>query len=337
MMSNADLLASKISEAALKFGWLEQLDPASKQEPNDPNALQALMAGSQILANNQAARDDVSVASRGNTSVVSRGNASVMSRGNASVVSRHSTASSRGSNHDISEMEPMDILEMAKSLVTLPCEALLVGEAEQLEMIESMLSAPVPPSLINEIDDDDDDDEEDFEDPFAQESEVEAKNKRASDQVLTALAALLLADENDTNEGNDQQRRRRGKDSSRRGNTKRGKRRTPRKKQQPQEASFDDSTIATDSSSYRSPRSVCSTSVPTDKELLAKGWKKALDSTCGRYYYYTIDHSQVVWENPLESHDDWFSTDDESREAFAQEEEDPFALDPFDLLDEEVN
>jgi hypothetical protein len=39
--------------------------------------------------------------------------------------------------------------------------------------------------------------------------------------------------------------------------------------------------------------------VPSKSELLAIGWRKARDADSGRYYYYTLDHSQVVWENPL--------------------------------------
>eukprot|EP00804_Cyclotella_cryptica_P002414 CCRYP_004102-RA/>CCRYP_004102-RA protein AED:0.02 eAED:0.02 QI:0/0/0/1/1/1/2/0/848 len=39
--------------------------------------------------------------------------------------------------------------------------------------------------------------------------------------------------------------------------------------------------------------------VPTDDELMAIGWAKALDPNSGLYYYFTLDRSKTVWENPL--------------------------------------
>ena len=39
--------------------------------------------------------------------------------------------------------------------------------------------------------------------------------------------------------------------------------------------------------------------VPTDEELFAVGWAKALDPNTGSHYYYTLDRSQIVWDNPL--------------------------------------
>ncbi len=39
--------------------------------------------------------------------------------------------------------------------------------------------------------------------------------------------------------------------------------------------------------------------VPDDDELLAHGWKKAMDMATGQYYFYTLDRSKVVWNNPL--------------------------------------
>lgn len=36
-----------------------------------------------------------------------------------------------------------------------------------------------------------------------------------------------------------------------------------------------------------------------ENTLRAFGWMKAFDEKSGRSYYYTIDHSQVTWENPL--------------------------------------
>ena len=39
--------------------------------------------------------------------------------------------------------------------------------------------------------------------------------------------------------------------------------------------------------------------VPTDEELFAVGWAKAMDSKSGNYYYFTLDRKTIVWENPL--------------------------------------
>lgn len=39
--------------------------------------------------------------------------------------------------------------------------------------------------------------------------------------------------------------------------------------------------------------------IPTDEELLAIGWAKALDASSGNYYYFTLDRSQIIWDNPL--------------------------------------
>ena len=39
--------------------------------------------------------------------------------------------------------------------------------------------------------------------------------------------------------------------------------------------------------------------VPTDEELFAVGWAKALDTNSGSYYYFTLDRKQIVWDNPL--------------------------------------
>ena len=42
-----------------------------------------------------------------------------------------------------------------------------------------------------------------------------------------------------------------------------------------------------------------SSTVPSDEELVAIGWAKALDPNSGSYYYFTLDRSKTVWENPL--------------------------------------
>jgi len=39
--------------------------------------------------------------------------------------------------------------------------------------------------------------------------------------------------------------------------------------------------------------------VPSDEDLFAAGWAKALDSNSGSYYYFTLDRKQTVWDNPL--------------------------------------
>ena len=38
---------------------------------------------------------------------------------------------------------------------------------------------------------------------------------------------------------------------------------------------------------------------PDDDELFAIGWAKALDANTGVYYYFTLDRTKTVWENPL--------------------------------------
>ncbi len=39
--------------------------------------------------------------------------------------------------------------------------------------------------------------------------------------------------------------------------------------------------------------------IPTDEELFVIGWAKAMDPNSGSYYYYTLDRSKTVWDNPL--------------------------------------
>jgi hypothetical protein len=39
--------------------------------------------------------------------------------------------------------------------------------------------------------------------------------------------------------------------------------------------------------------------LPSDEELNAIGWAKALDENSGSYYYFTLDRTKTVWENPL--------------------------------------
>ena len=39
--------------------------------------------------------------------------------------------------------------------------------------------------------------------------------------------------------------------------------------------------------------------LPSDEELNAIGWAKALDMNSGSYYYFTLDRTKTMWENPL--------------------------------------
>lgn len=39
--------------------------------------------------------------------------------------------------------------------------------------------------------------------------------------------------------------------------------------------------------------------VPTDEELFTIGWAKAMDQNSGSYYYFTLDRTKTVWDNPL--------------------------------------
>jgi hypothetical protein len=41
--------------------------------------------------------------------------------------------------------------------------------------------------------------------------------------------------------------------------------------------------------------------VPSDEDLFAVGWAKALDPKSGSFYYFTLDRSQIVWDNPLQT------------------------------------
>jgi hypothetical protein len=41
------------------------------------------------------------------------------------------------------------------------------------------------------------------------------------------------------------------------------------------------------------------TAIPTDEELFAIGWAKALDPNSGAHYFFTLDRSRTAWENPL--------------------------------------
>ncbi len=43
----------------------------------------------------------------------------------------------------------------------------------------------------------------------------------------------------------------------------------------------------------------CKEDASSDVALRSLGWRKTLDKTSGRYYFYTVDHAKVTWENPL--------------------------------------
>lgn len=44
--------------------------------------------------------------------------------------------------------------------------------------------------------------------------------------------------------------------------------------------------------------------IPTDDDLFAIGWAKAMDPNSGSYYYFTLDRSKTVWDNPLSTRSD---------------------------------
>mmetsp|Transcript_21949 Transcript_21949/g.33298 ORF Transcript_21949/g.33298 Transcript_21949/m.33298 type:complete len:798 (-) Transcript_21949:1811-4204(-) len=53
------------------------------------------------------------------------------------------------------------------------------------------------------------------------------------------------------------------------------------------------------SGSMASGNTSASEAIPTDQELFDIGWAKALDLKSGSYYYFTLDRSKIIWENPL--------------------------------------
>lgn len=54
-----------------------------------------------------------------------------------------------------------------------------------------------------------------------------------------------------------------------------------------------------DDTSLLSGDLISETGVPSDQDLFAVGWAKALDAKSGSYYYFTLDRSKIVWDNPL--------------------------------------
>ena len=55
-----------------------------------------------------------------------------------------------------------------------------------------------------------------------------------------------------------------------------------------------------DEYSQTSEAAAAAAGVPSDEELFAIGWAKAFDPKSGSYYYFTLDRSKIVWDNPLE-------------------------------------
>jgi hypothetical protein len=57
---------------------------------------------------------------------------------------------------------------------------------------------------------------------------------------------------------------------------------------------------ATKKNGVQSKHSDAMDGVPSDAELYEVGWAKALDASSGSYYYFTLDRTKTMWENPLE-------------------------------------
>lgn len=68
-----------------------------------------------------------------------------------------------------------------------------------------------------------------------------------------------------------------------------------------QEVPEKEKTTHSHQSSFTAGSSYCTFDehVPSDEELFAAGWAKALDSNCGSYYYFTLDRKTTCWDNPL--------------------------------------
>eukprot|EP00934_Nitzschia_sp_Nitz4_P009069 Nitzschia sp. Nitz4//scaffold24_size164493//44140//46958//NITZ4_002316-RA/size164493-snap-gene-0.2-mRNA-1//1//CDS//3329544078//9059//frame0 len=72
---------------------------------------------------------------------------------------------------------------------------------------------------------------------------------------------------------------------------------TPSNQAQPKEQPTTDED---DASAFSLQESTSSMEVvPSDEELFAVGWAKALDPKSGSYYYFTLDRTKIVWDNPL--------------------------------------
>jgi hypothetical protein len=61
----------------------------------------------------------------------------------------------------------------------------------------------------------------------------------------------------------------------------------------------DEADAASYSLSVQDSASSVQSVVPSDEELFAIGWAKAMDPRSGNFYYFTLDRSKTVWDNPL--------------------------------------
>ncbi|CAB9502137.1 expressed unknown protein [Seminavis robusta] len=83
-------------------------------------------------------------------------------------------------------------------------------------------------------------------------------------------------------------------------NGSRSSRKTPEQRQrQQQQQPQQVVTVTTDEDGLSLQESGSSEVIPTDEELFIVGWAKALDPNSGNYYYFTLDRTKTVWENPL--------------------------------------
>jgi hypothetical protein len=87
-----------------------------------------------------------------------------------------------------------------------------------------------------------------------------------------------------------------GMDSSLNTNLSNASRRGEKKKKMRSKYSGDSQD---DNLSLQTSQSSALECVPTDQELFVVGWAKALDPNSGSYYYFTLDRSKIVWDNPL--------------------------------------
>ena len=86
--------------------------------------------------------------------------------------------------------------------------------------------------------------------------------------------------------------------------TNTSKRRTAASKKIPSQKSLlertsEDEPSVTEGSLMSNGTSITDFPPPSDQELFAVGWAKALDPKSGAYYYFTLDRSKIVWDNPL--------------------------------------
>lgn len=61
----------------------------------------------------------------------------------------------------------------------------------------------------------------------------------------------------------------------------------------------DENDIASYSLSIQDSASSVQSVIPSDEELFAVGWAKAMDPKSGNFYYFTLDRTRIVWDNPI--------------------------------------